>query len=506
MNKQHQEIQKEISYLARKNWNRLTASASKLSLVDFSQERVLFDAFVEISNVKQLSVADVVEVMKVYLDRAPWEGILVRDSSPSNGNSSNGETWALVRPKGMLASFGGSPFQAIYEPTYDIHEDPTYGGVIVDEDDKHNTTSHMGDNKDESTIPSEEQRQRSDIASKNHRKKLFGVPVGELNYCFGEPGYARESIITVPKGFRNPLILGEFANGGDGQEVVAASSHIFQQNGVNHISDWLEKHKNNQGIASSFDILISAALDYHDNRRIVRQLRTWTEEQYRSLVVNVLMVASVWPSHLSGNLTFVSSSIDPWLVLEQNNQISLFERERHPVRIALSRILEATSEFRNFRGISMPFDLSEEGKVIPHEESERIIRPVVTNFSPSEGQTRSAIDYVIRQLAAKGHDPEKIRASIADPVRIGDMIDPEGRLLRDKKNYNRAHPEKLLFNPIGSVSNARQARTYSSALQSSTRRYSDNLYNALGGTGDSDMYLSDGLWLSSDGSVSDRGR
>jgi hypothetical protein len=491
-NRSHRDVCRIISALARQNWERLTKDNNKYSH-PIVRDRVFFNAITWVAQEENISPLELTEIIRLYLERAPWNGLLVRDSSALNGNRPGDETWALVRSGGILASFGGSQFQAIYEPAYDIHDKTDLSGK-----------AHQWPPLDDSeySYPAvKDNEANSDQFSEAYRESIFGMPCGEFNMTF--QGMSQESVRTVPDGFRNPLVLNEFANGGPGQEVVAATEHLLRQDAVGSVREWTAKQRNNQGVASSFDILASAALDYQHGRPIVRQLRTWTEDKLASVRDDILMVAAAWPKFLAGNLTFASRSVRSFVVLEQgSDKPLLFERENWPVNVALSRVLEATAKISTMRGMACEFDLSEEGKVIYEGEDDPIIRPLVVNYAPSTEETRSAIEHLTNRLAAIGHDPEAIRSSMSDPLQLGQIIDPKGQLLRKHSG----HHEQRLFEMVAAIPKRKQ--TYFSSVNSN--RFSkvgkDPLYRTLGGDGSGDVYLSDGLWLSSNGSISDEGR
>ncbi len=151
-------VAKEISDRFVAEWDRLKGDRVPWHMSEV-QERVFFEIFLHVVNARHMTTNDVVEVIKVYLRHADWIGLLICDSSPSNGNGSHGPTWALVRPRGLLASFGGSPFQAIYEPLYEIHG----------EEDDQDSEEFWDD--DEQDLTPEERKKRSNEVAENYLKK-----------------------------------------------------------------------------------------------------------------------------------------------------------------------------------------------------------------------------------------------------------------------------------------------------------------------------------------------
>ncbi|TAZ73815.1 hypothetical protein ELH70_14695 [Rhizobium ruizarguesonis] len=474
-------VAKEISDRFVAEWDRLKGDrvAWRMSEV---QERVFFEALLSVVNARHMTTNDVVEMIRVYLRHADWIGLLVCDSSPSNGNGSHGPTWALVRPRGILASFGGGPFQAIYEPLYDIH----------DEDD--DSSDDAWYDSDDSNLTLEERKKRSDATAESYLRSHFGLPYEDQD----DP--ERSYITTLPEGFRNPLILEEFVNGGPGQDIIGVSRRLLLRDSAESDLDWIEKHRNSQGIASNFDILTAAALDYHQHRPIIRQLRSWTEDQYVGVEEAVMTMAAIWPKFLAGQLTFVSAQHRSWVVVEQGlDKPLLFERENWPINTSLSRVLAVLSGIHSFRGITCGFVLSKAGQVVFDGKSGKILRLIAHDFEPSAEETRRAIGRMTQQLIGLGHDREAVRSSIADPCRLGELIDPDGRLLR---KY-RGHPEQRLFEMAVSISERKTSFQRPSLI---SEHRSDELYGGLGGDGRDEVYLSDGLWISPDGLISDKGR
>lgn len=156
-------VAKEISDRFVAEWDRLKGDRVPWHMSEV-QERVFFEIFLHVVNARHMTTNDVVEVIKVYLRHADWIGLLICDSSPSNGNGSHGPTWALVRPRGLLASFGGSPFQAIYEPLYEIHG----------EEDDQDSEEFWDD--DEQDLTPEERKKRSNEVAENYLRSHFGIP------------------------------------------------------------------------------------------------------------------------------------------------------------------------------------------------------------------------------------------------------------------------------------------------------------------------------------------
>ncbi|KRB16390.1 hypothetical protein ASD99_08465 [Mesorhizobium sp. Root695] len=479
-------IAKEISEKFVAEWGLLKSGRVEWHMSEL-QERVFFEALLHVTNARHMTTNDVMEVIRVYLCHAEWVGLLVRDSSPLNGNGSRGDTWALVRPQGVLASFGGGPFQAIYEPLYDIHDDDN-------DNDGPNGDEFWLDDDDDPDLIMEERKKRSDREAKSHLRSLFGIPYED------EDDQERSYITTLPEGFRNPLILDEFANGGPGQDVVAVSRRLLLRDHAESVSDWVEKHRNSQGIASNFDILTAAALDYHQERPIVRQLRSWTEDQYVGVQEAVMTMAAVWPKFLAGRLTFASAHHRSWIVIEHGlDKPLLFERENWPTNPSLSRVLAVLSGLHSFRGMTCRFDLSKAGQVVFDGASGKIVRLIAKNFEPSEEETRNAIGRLTQQLVSLGHDREAVSSSIPDPRRLGELIDPDGRLLRT----HRADHEQRLFEMVVSISERKTSFRSSSPTPG---HRTDELYGVFGGEGRDDVYVSDGLWMSPDGRISDKGR
>ena len=474
-------VAKEISDRFVAEWDRLKGDRVPWHMSEV-QERVFFEIFLHVVNARHMTTNDVVEVIKVYLRHADWIGLLICDSSPSNGNGSHGPTWALVRPRGLLASFGGSPFQAIYEPLYEIHG----------EEDDQDSEEFWDD--DEQDLTPEERKKRSNEVAENYLRSHFGIPYED------EDNPENSYITTLPDGFRNPLIIEEFANGGSNQDVIGVSRRLLMRDRADSEQNWLEKHRNNQGVASNFDILTAAALDYHQKRPLVRQLRSWTEDQYIGVQEAVMIMAAVWPEFLAGRLTFASSHHRSWIVVEQkSDKPLLFERENWPINTSLSRILAVLSGLQSFRGMTCRFDLSQAGQVVFDGQSGKILRVITKDFEPSEEETRSALGRLTQHLVSLGHDHEAVRSSISDPSRLGELIDPAGRLLRT----NRSDPEQRLFEMAVSISDRKPSRRSASPILGHS---TDALYNAIGGDGRDDAYLSDGLWISPDGHLSDKGR
>ena len=145
------------------------------------------------------------------------------------------------------------------------------------------------------------------------------------------------------------------------------------------------------------------------------------------------------------------------------------------------------------------FDLSQAGQVVFDGQSGKILRVITKDFEPSEEETRSALGRLTQHLVSLGHDHEAVRSSISDPSRLGELIDPAGRLLRT----NRSDPEQRLFEMAVSISDRKPSRRSASPILG---QRTDALYNAIGGDGRDDAYLSDGLWISPDGHLSDKGR
>lgn len=212
-------VAKQISQKFAAEWSRLQGERVAWHMSEV-QERVFFEVLLHEVNARRMATADVVEMLKVYLRHADWIGLLVCDSSPLNGNGSHGPTWALVRPNGILASFGGGSFQAIYEPLYEKHGRSHFGILCEDEDNPENSY-----------------------------------------------------ITTLPENFRNPLALEEFANGAVGQDIIAVSRRLLLRDRTENRNDWVEKHRNNKGTTSNYDILTTAALDYHQKLPVIRGTR-----------------------------------------------------------------------------------------------------------------------------------------------------------------------------------------------------------------------------------------
>lgn len=477
------ELFNEVSCLASKEWNRLKVNGNDAD--QLSHTRLLFEAFIKISNDHRLPVSDTVEVIKFYLSRATWDGLLVRDCGLQEREKRDGEIWALVTRGGILASFGGSPFYAIYEPEYDIH------------DDKLRTTEkrpfYTGEYDDHNPALIEERKVRMDDEPENHVKTLFGIP-------YHDDDEDRGYIGTLPDGTKNPLLLVDFSNVSNGQQVVEVSKGLLQRHHVTSVDEWVRKRRNGRGQAASYDILRAAAFDVRQGVPIVRQLRSWTEDDYGSVREAVLTMASAWPKYLAGRLTFASSHHKSWIVIEQDSEkTTLFEKENWPINTALSRILAAITGMQAFRGMTCRFDLSQEGKVLYDAPSGKVIRSICDRMEPSSEENELAMERIATQLVHLGYGDEMIRSTICDPLQLGEVIDPSGLLLRK----NRAHPEQRLFEMVVTISEMKRPAYRPEPPRGTSK---DMLYNAIGGDGRESVYLSDGLWIAPDGSLSDEGR
>lgn len=470
---------KEISALATSNTNRLSYNNAS----EINHERVLFSAILEISSEKKCTVLDTIEIIKTYLAHAKWNGILVRDRSFASGNPYGGDTWALVLYNGIFASFAGGPFQSIFEPDYEIHD------KINDEIDEDLNSSL---DQSDPALLAERRRAISDKSAIDFKKSCFGIPFHD-----GQ----NDVIATLPEGFSNPLMIESFANGGVNQEVIAASNPLLNMYRVRSASDWAERVSNNQGTLSGFDILTSAAIQFHAGRPVVRELRSWSEKQYSVVRDSVLLVSAAWPNLLSGNLLFASARNRSWIVIdEEADNLPLFERENWPTNVAISRVLAILSGLQTFRGMTCPFDLSNEGEVNFFGPGENIIRSIVTAFAPSAEETLSAKYRLVDVLTNLGFDSDRLQETVASPVLLADLVDP-GRFIIKKGNGS----EQRLFENGSSIKRKRH-NSVESPIQSPFRPARDPLYRALNGDGNSDTYLSDGLWLSPDGHISDKGR
>lgn len=474
-------IAKEISDGFRSSWDSLGSAYQVKWHMRESAERVFFETLIDVVNGHKMPVIDVVEMLKIYLKHADWIGILVRDSSPMNGNGSKGPTWALVRPSGILASFGDSTFQTIYEPLYDEHEE-----------DEEEEEEEDWDYADDDPSP-EERREKSNETHERYLKRFFGLAPDE------DEDPEDQRITLLPKGFRNPLLVEHFANGSSGQEVVAVSRRTHIRDRTSSVEEWINKHRDNNGIAASFDILATAALDYHRKRPLLRQLRSWTEEEFLTVVDTVMMMASVWPEYLGGKLTFVSGHHRSWIVVDQKEKNSLlFSPENKPVRASLSRILSKLSGIGTFRAMTCGFDLSRPGQVVHDGKAGEVMRLIANDIQPSAEERRRAIARLIQRLVDFGYDREFARASISDPVAIGNLVDQSETLLRQLRQQSLferpTSRQPIKSNPFRGGGHILEERS------------SDRLYNAVGGNGRDRTYLSDGLWISPDGSISDDGR
>ncbi|MBS0126530.1 hypothetical protein [Thetidibacter halocola] len=478
------EIAKEISSLVGSREEKLARNARCFP----SYERIFFESILAVSGDRGLSITETIDVIKVYLRYAKWIGLLVCDSSPFNGNGTLGDTWALVRPAGILASFGGGKFQAIYEPDYDIVDDDEYSS----DDDLYDNDS-ISENEFGGLS-------QFDAAAERYLKSLFGVTPAETD--FDDDSY----VVTLPEGFRNPLILEHFANGGQGQEVIGVSGPLLRRDRVQGTDEWVKKHRNRQGTATSFDILATAALDFHNGRPVVRQLRSWTEDDYILVSDAVLMMAAIWPKYLQGKLTFVSSHHRSWIVIEQGaGRPILFERENWPTNTALSRILERLVGLRSMRGMTCLFDLMDSETVAFNGECGKIVRPISDKIESNSQSQREAVLRLSNKLISIGYEYDTVRSVILDPLRLAELIDPDGMLLRN----HRAHPEQRHFEMAVTIENKKQnfgSKSIGRYTESFSTSGRDELYNALDGNGRDKVYLTDGLWISPDGNVSDEGR
>lgn len=472
-------VAKEISDRFQSKWASLESAYQVSWHMRETAERVFFEILIDVVEGRNMPTDDVVEMLKVYLQHAEWIGLLVCDASPLNGNGSNGPTWALVRPRGILASLGGSAFKTIYEPLYDEHQDEENEEDWGDDD-----------------LSPEEQRKRSDRSHERYLETLFGLEPDEDNDS------ENQRITVLPEGFRNPLVVEHFANGGPGQEVVAVSRRTHMRDRTSSVKEWIEKHRNNKGVAASFDILTTAALDHHRKRPILRQLRSWTEDQFVTVVDTVIMMAAVWPEYLTGKITFVSGHHKSWIVVDQREETPLlFRRENKRINISLSRALARLSGLNTFRAMTCGFNLTKPGRVTYDGKVGKVLRLIAHNLQPSADDARRAIARLTQRLVDLGYDREVVRTSIADPIALGKLVDPEGTLLREFH----AHPEHSLFAPPAIIKPIKPSFRPSGGRILDDRPR-DRLYDTVGGNGLDDAYLSDGLWISKDGSISDQGR
>lgn len=451
----------------------------------FSEGRIFFEALLSEAKALNLGNDEIIEVILAYLRNGGW-GILVCDSSPSNGNGPLGDTWAFIRLSGVLASFGGGEFRAFYEPQYDSAEDD------YSDDDEGTVRSlyHL----DELGLSAEEVVRLSDRLSLEHIAALRGIP-----YQSAKDG--RPYIQSLPKGFSNPLIEGNFANGQPGQEIVEVSRAFLDAAGVSDARGYAALHRNHQGTETSFEILATAARDHHAGGPIVRQLRNWTEAQYQQVRDVVVAMSAVWPQYVYGHLILASSRTKSWIVIDQGTvRPSLFEEQNWPVNKALSSVLEVLTGLLGMTGTTCPLSLAKEGMVEFRGDSGTITRRIASLIRPSAETRERGIDLVVSMLTDKGFDRVEVEAAIADPIALAALVDPGMRSLKP----NGAGVAMRLFElPVSLVEWSGRQTSRQPTPSTGTV---DALHRTVGGNGRDSVYLSDGLWVSPDGTLSDDGR
>ncbi len=430
---------------------------------------------------------------KVFLRHPdqPWPGLLVCDSSRWSGNGSNGLTWALVCWRGILASFCGGPFQVIYEPLYEMYEpDPSdCSHYEYDWDDPDETAE---DRKKRLNAPAVSELDAYSLVS-------FGSDPSPYQGWLGpyDPHFQCSSV-ALPGRFRNPLLLTEFVNGRSRQDIIAVSRKILIHYDTESEADWIEKRRNNQGVASNFDILATAARDYHENRQVIRQLRSWTEDQYAEVENAIAMMSAIWPMFLAGELKFISTKNRSWIEVGQGvDRPLLFERENLRIRNSFSKLLNVLCELDSFRSMTCAFDLSKAGRVAFDGKSGAVTRQIVHASLPSEGQKMAAVWKLTERLVELGFDRESISRAVENPLDFGKLVDPRSEynfiLLEKAPSTSEVGPAPQVHTRYGRDGNNFETRP-------------DRLYSSIGGDGRNDVYMSDGLWLSADGRISDTGR